>query len=481
MHYYLGVDIGTTATKAVAFSTAGDVLASESTHYAMQHPQPGWSEQDPDEILHAVISSVNKVVATLQPQAPAFIAFSAAMHSVLAVDDKGHPLTPSIIWADNRSSPIAEALCPTEQGQRFYQATGVPIHSMSPQCKLVWLKQHQPVVFTSAFKFIGIKEYVFFHCFGKYWVDTSIASATGLLNLESLEWEESILHYIGISPDRLSRVVPTKQVLYYEGSHPQLSIPLHTPIVIGGSDGALSNLGAVGKDLQAMVVTIGTSGAVRLIVNQLKPDPQMRTFCYHVKDSYYITGGATNNGAVVLQWLKETLLETEESYEALLDLAKGVAPGSDGLLFMPYLLGERAPIWNAQAKGVFFGLGVQHSKAHMVRAAMEGVIYCLYSIGSILLKEKDTSELYASGGFARSPLWLQLLADVFNKNVLVSAAVESAALGAVILGAEALGMEYNEEKSVDAVYKPNPAHHEVYRKGFEQFQRLYKLLEGEMK
>jgi len=350
---------------------------------------------------------------------------------------------------------------------------------MSPLCKLLWLKQCQPDVFKSATKFIGIKEYIFVHCFGRYWVDTSIASATGLLNLERLEWEETILQFIGIGTQQLSPVVPTKQVLYYEGSHSQLTIPLQTPIVLGGSDGALSNIGAVANDLHAMAATIGTSGAVRMIVSQPKTDSHMRTFCYHIKDSYYIVGGATNNGAVVLQWLKDSLLKTEESYEALLDLAEGVAPGSEGLLFLPYLLGERAPIWNAHAKGVFFGLSVQHTKAHLVRAAMEGVIYCMYSIGSILFEEKDSTELYASGGFARSALWLQLLADVFNKNVLVSTAVESAALGAVIIGAEAMGMEYNEERRIEAVYKP--AHHDVYRKGFEQFQRLYALLESEMK
>lgn len=479
-YYYLGVDIGTTATKAVAFSTSGSVLACESADYSMHHPQPGWSEQDPDEILQAVITSINKLITALAPQTPAFISFSAAMHSILAVDEKSRPLTPCIIWADNRAAAIAETLRYAEQGQGFYQATGVPIHSMSPLCKLLWLKQYQPAVFTAATKFIGIKEYVFAQCFGTYLVDTSIASATGLLQLERLTWEDAILQLIGIRPEQLSSVVDTKQVLYYKGTHTQLAIPLHTPIVIGGSDGALSNLGTVGKDHQASVVTIGTSGAVRRIVSQPQTDAQMRTFCYHVKDHDYIVGGATNNGAVVLQWLKESLLQTDESYDALFAQAERVAPGSEGLLFLPYLLGERAPIWNANAKGVFFGMSVQHSKAHVIRAAMEGVIYCLYSIGNVLFEQRDATTLYASGGFARSALWLQMLADVFNKNVRVSGAVESAALGAVMIGAEATGLEFPIEKKVEAVYTPNAMHHEVYGKGFEQFQRLYKLLEKEM-
>jgi gluconokinase len=478
MQYYLGVDIGTTATKAVAISPKGKMIAIETIYYSMQHPQPGWSEQDATEILHTVITCINKLVAALAPQTPAFISFSAAMHSILAVDQESNAITPAIIWADNRAAAVAEELRNTEQGRSFYQHTGVPIHSMSPLCKLLWWKKNEPTILSTTYKFISIKEYVFLKLFGQYLVDTSIASATGLLQLESLQWDEEIVSFIGIRLDQLSPIVATKQVLYYTGSHRQLTIPLHTPIVIGGSDGALSNLGtAANKNL---VVTIGTSGAVRMLVTEPQTDPHMRTFCYHVKDREYIIGGATNNGAVVLQWLKETLLGTEASYEELLGQAQHVSPGSDGLLFLPYLLGERAPIWNAKAKGVFFGLTLQHSKAHLVRACMEGVLFGLYSIGNILFEKQETDVLYATGGFARSELWLQLLADVFNKKVLVSSGVESSALGAVVVGAEALGLEWRMDNATPTVYHPNAEHHFIYQKSFEKFQRLYELLKEEM-
>lgn len=481
MQYYLGVDIGTTATKAVAISPKGQMIASETIYYSMQHPQPGWSEQDVNEILHTVITCINKIVAVLTPQAPAFISFSAAMHSILAVDQTGKAITPAIIWADNRAAAEAEDLRNTEQGRSFYQRTGVPIHSMSPLCKLLWWKQHEPTIFSTAYKFVSIKEYVFFKLFGQYIVDTSIASATGLLQLKSLQWDEEIVSFIGIRLDQLSPIVDTKHVLNYTGSHQQLAIPLHTPIVIGGSDGALSNLGTTANNPNALVVTIGTSGAVRMMVNEPQTDPHMRTFCYHVKDREYIIGGATNNGAVVLQWLKETLLGTEASYEELLGQAQHVSAGSDGLLFLPYLLGERAPIWNAKAKGVFFGLTLQHSKAHLVRACMEGVLYGLYSIGNVLYEKQETDVLYATGGFARSELWLQLLADVFNKKVLVSSGVESSALGAVVVGAEALELEWAMDNTTTTVYHPNAEHHFIYQKSFEKFQRLYEVLKEEMR
>lgn len=480
MQYYLGVDIGTTATKAVAFSPNGKAIAIETIYNGMQHPQPGWTEQDADGLLHSVITCINKIVAVLAPQSLAFISFSAAMHSILAVNEAGNAITPAIIWADNRAAAIAEDLRNTERGQHFYQRTGVPIHGMSPLCKLLWWKQYEPALFTEAHKFISIKEYIFFKLFGQYLIDTSIASAMGLLQLESLTWDEEIISFTGIRLDQLSELVATKHVLYHVGHHPQLAISLHTPIVIGGSDGALSNLGVAGNIRNAMVITIGTSGAVRMMVKEPQIDPYMRLFCYHVKDHEFVFGGATNNGAVVLQWLKETLLNTTETYEELLELAQQTRPGSDGLLFLPYLLGERAPIWNEKATGVFLGLRIDHSKAHLVRACMEGVLYSLYSIGKVLLEKQETDLIYATGGFARSELWLQLLSDVFNRKVVVSGGIDSSALGAVVVGAEALGLEWKMDNTATSVYHPNAGHHATYQKAFDRFLRLYEVLKEEM-
>ena len=182
MNYYIGIDIGTTSTKAVAFSVNGEVLAKEAIGYAIQHPQPDCSEQDPDEIFEAVINSISKITTTLYNHTPVLVSFSAAMHSILAVDRTGKPLTPCIIWADNRAGDIAEQLRKSSLGNDFYHATGVPVHAMSPLCKLLWMKENNEPVFRQAHKFIGIKEYIFFRLFGKYLVDTAIASATGLLN-----------------------------------------------------------------------------------------------------------------------------------------------------------------------------------------------------------------------------------------------------------------------------------------------------------
>ena len=480
MDYYLGIDIGTTSSKAIAFSVTGEVIASCSFDYEMNHPQPNRSEQNPNEIFEAVLKGIEKVVNEMSRQLPVFISFSAAMHSVIAVDEKGKLLSQCIIWADNRADIIAEKLRNSEKGRRFYSASGVPIHSMSPLCKLLWFKENQPYIFNTAYKFIGIKEYIFYKLFGDFVVDTSIASATGLLNTKTLQWDEEILNFVGITSSRLSEVVTTKHLLYYKGQNSTLSILKNVPFVIGASDGALSNLGTGATGKNAMAITIGTSGAARMVVSAPETDSKMRTFCYHLKDDLYIAGGANNNGAVVLQWLKESLLQTGESYEKLFEQAQAVAAGSEDLIFLPYILGERAPLWNSNAKGVFFGLHIEHTKAHLIRASMEGVIFSLYSIGKILAENKEITELHASGGFAKSTLWLQILADVFNIKVLVSEAVESSALGAVMLGAEAVGVTAVFQNQASVTYNPIATNHQLYINRFNKFERLYDLLKHEM-
>jgi gluconokinase len=206
----------------------------------------------------------------------------------------------------------------------------------------------------------------------------------------------------------------------------------------------------------------------------------MRTFCYHIKDNFYVIGGPSNNGAIVLEWLKDNLLETTESFAELFLKAGKVPPGSDKLICLPYILGERAPVWNANARGVFFGLDINHTKAHLIRACMEGVIFCMYSIAKILLEKREVSQIHATGGFAQTPLWLQMLADVCNIKVVVSDAVESSALGAVMIGIEAMGKEPFAEKKILSSYEPGLTNHKIYMKSFEKFEHIYHSLKGEM-
>lgn len=480
MNYYIGIDVGTTALKAVAFSETGEVLANCSFSYTIQHPQPEYSEQNPDEIFEAVIKGLQEITQKFAPDYPRFVAFSTAMHSLIAVDNKGNLLTQCIIWADNRAAAVAEELHTGENGKLFYEATGVPVHPMSPLCKLLWFKQNEPDIFNAAYKFIGIKEYFFYKLFGEFLIDTSIASATGLFNFKTLNWDEQVLHFLAIDAVRLSAIVPANHVCYYQNIYPALSLPVNTPFIIGGGDGALSNIGSGAIGNEMMAVNIGTSSAARMLVSSPETDAGMRTFCYHVSENNFIVGGASNNGAVVLQWLKEHILKSNDSYQSLFDQAATVAPGCNGLLMLPYILGERAPIWNAYAKGTYFGISMQHSTAHLIRATLEGVVYAVYSIGKIIAEKRNITEIHASGGFTKSSIWVQMLADIFNTKVIISGALESVAFGAVIIGAKALNINSNFNVGVLETYYPDENNHQVYQASFKKFERIYELLKDEM-
>ncbi|MEO8795309.1 MAG: FGGY-family carbohydrate kinase [Daejeonella sp.] len=242
----------------------------------------------------------------------------------------------------------------------------------------------------------------------------------------------------------------------------------------------MANFSSASAESSNLVVSMGTSGAVRLSSKNISTDQNMRTFCYPIKEDEYIIGGATNNGAVVMQWLKDSILKTEDTFETLFSHAESISAGSEGLIFLPYILGERAPIYNSKARGVFFGLNIQHQQAHLIRATMEGITFCLYSIGKLLMENTTVKGIHASGGFAKSPVWLQILADVFNLPVVVAETVESSALGAVKLACEALELPFTINQQFETVYKPIETNHLVYKKSFQKFERIYEALKDEM-
>ena len=475
MEYFLGIDIGTTSLKTIAFTREGKAITEQSCSYPISHPFTDRSEQDPEEIWKACYLTINKVLETLSPHIPVLCSFCSAMHSLIVVDAGGKALTPSIIWADNRAAAIAEKIHAENRAGDLYRRTGLPVHAMSPFCKLQWLRENQRDLFDQAYKFIGIKEYIFHKLFGVWVVDASMAAATGLMNRETLQWDPDILGITGISPDRLSKIVETNQSFSGAEAFPKLK---KIPFIIGASDGAMANLGAT-EEAGTLVVTVGTSSAARLIVKEPYLDPEMRSFCYYIRQGSWLLGGASNNGGIVLQWLQENFFQAKEKVSDFLEQAAGIKAGADGLIFIPYLLGERSPIWNPHARGVLFGLEIRHSQAHMVRATLEAVIYCLLNISQPILEQTDIRKIYATGGFARNELWLQILADVFGLPVTVCECIENSAWGAAKYGMQSVGIVPQENAASGKTFVPDNRTHKVYSKGFKQFQRLYDLLKGE--
>ncbi|WP_437919593.1 gluconokinase [Sphingobacterium sp. LRF_L2] len=499
----IGLDIGTSSTKAVAFDLSGEVLAQHSVPYAILSPSEGYYEQDPEIMYSACIESISQVMVKIQGFSnilkPICVSVSSAMHGLIAVDKQGNPLTNCIIWADRRSEDIAVNLQNSEEGRLLYQQTGTPIHPMSLLCKLIWIKSNDQKLFIRSNKFIGIKEFLFYRLFGVYVVDHSIASATGLFDIRHLIWSDLALSLTDISIEQLSTPVTVDYVLNSLDREIAnlMHIPEDTPFVIGGSDGCLANLGVGAVKPGVASVTVGTSGAIRVVSPQANSEQKQRLFSYLLRPNEYIIGGAVNNGGVLRSWFQDNFLNElcqiggDKDAAVLLDeMVDSVAPGSEGLIFLPYLTGERAPHWNSNAKGVYFGIQLQHTRAHFARAMMEGMLFAIYSVGIAL--EETTGPInciYASGGLARSSVWVQMLADVFNKPVYIRNTIESSAWGAALIGMEALGVTVREnEKKITAEdvahnieyhYEPSEENHAVYIKNFRKFERLYHKLEGE--
>lgn len=494
----IAVDIGTTSTKTMVIDRQGNILTNHAIEYPLHTPLPGRAEQDPEQIFQAVVDTIREVVnrAAIAPSQVLCVSFSSAMHSLIAVDKDNRPLSPSITFADSRSVDYVAQLNASGLGQQIYRATGTPIHPMSPLLKLMWLKDHQPSLFETAYKFIGIKEYVFAKLFDQFVIDYSLASATGLFNLQQLQWDKLALQTAGITADRLSQPVTTTE--HCRGMDQAyanyMGLDAQTPFVLGASDGVLANLGIGAIEPGVYAVTIGTSGAVRGVVTKPQTDPEGRLFCYALNEHFWVVGGPINNGGIMLRWVRDQLATKEaveavqrgqDPYEYLTQIAQQVNPGSDGLLFLPLLTGERAPYWNANARGVFFGLSLFHEKKHMVRAVMEGVMFRIHSVLRALEEiGGETKQIKASGGFARSQLWCEMLADIAGTTVQVPVSIESSGLGAAKLGLLAMD-EISDLSELDHWIEEGP-HYEsdaersaIYGQLAPIFMRVYHQLQDE--
>lgn len=487
MSIIIGIDIGTTNIKLVAATKEGTILLNENCISPVIRISDKEIEQDPELVLHSVNNLLKNAFLQLKIADIKGICFSSAMHSIIAVDENGILLTNAILWGDTRSAQQAEYIKQTNDEKELYQEIAVPVHPSLPLCKIVWLKETLPEVFKKTKKFISIKEYLFFKWFGKYIVDHSIAGAMGMLNINNLQWSKKALAITGITEDKLSTIVPvthaeTDMLAEYKEL---FGSAYNIPFIIGSSDGCFANIGSgVFEDNEA-TLTIGTSGAVRITLAKPILSEKPALFCYPVLNNLYVKGGAVNNGGNAMQWFAQSFTdEGGDDYEALIEKAALIHAGADGLIFLPYLQGERAPIWNAAARGVFFGVNSIHHKAHFTRAVLEGISFGLYDV-FCELNNKNIDTIYVSGGFTRSSFWVQMIADIFNKKVVVADIADASAMGAIQLGMYATGFIQNlanhKADRSGTVFIPVAAQHIIYEKQFREFCALYQTLKYHFK
>lgn len=480
MTYTIGLDLGTTSAKAVAFDAAGQVLARSSQNLDTISDGKGRQEQRCADILAAVDAVLMTVIRDLG-RPPKSVALSAHMHSLILVGEGGELLSECILWSDLRAAGIAEQLRSEGKAMDFYRHSGTPVHAMSPLCKIAWFRNEQPELFRKVRLFADVKALLMQHLMGHWVSDYSTVSASGLFDADALEWYGPGLEFCGLEPSRLPKLCSPLKVFSTREAGP---LPEATEIVIGASDGCLANLGAGVLESGTGVLTIGTSAAYRVSGTQKISSERGGIFSYLLSDGLpggfpsaklFVSGGASNNGAVAYQWFCEQWLGGIPDAAEQDALLSDAPPESDGLLFLPHLYGERAPLWEPWATGTFAGIRPHHSKAHFHRAVMEGILLNMAIVAEELEQLSGPMQaIRAGGGFTRSKGWLQMAADVFGKPLSSEAGSDDSARGAAMLAVAAMEGRYPGHfvPATSTVFEPSPARHTIYRQKLAAFRQI---------
>jgi gluconokinase len=495
MECIITIELGTNAVRVYAFDLNGNIIGSLKGYCPTFHSEPDYSEQDPDQIfitmLYVLKNLLNEVLHPKKYKVLC-ICFSSSMHSVLAVDKRGNPMGNAITWADNRANKEAAELKSSPLGKKIYSATGTPLHPMSPLTKIAWIKNNEKEKFKQVSKFLSLKTYILQQLTGEYVMDYSIASATGLLNIHKIKWEPESLKFAGITAAMLPELVPvdTKVGKLNKAYQVSLGLSADTKILVGSSDGCMAVLGDGVNGEGVATITVEDSGAVRVMSDKVMQDDNQRFFNYLLTENKYISGGPTNNGGVIFEWFTRQFgdfknpFDIEHTMLELINDASKVPAGSDGLLFLPYLLGERAPIWNANARGVFFGINIKHEKSHFVRAAIEGILYEIYSIGKTLEEHRTINSLSINGSFGMLPFFTQMVADIYNKPVRLRQNYHSVSYGSYLVSAKEMGIYKSLDEAAKTVVLPDLAtpdkqNNKMYLKYYQIFERLSTKLASE--
>jgi gluconokinase len=457
----IGLDVGTTATKAVAFELGTDWRYTALREYLLSAPQPGWQVQDPRAISTAVVEALAECVAAVGDVPVVAVSVSTAMHGLVGLDDQRVPLTSLITWADARSADEARGLRASHLAAELYRASGTPIHPMTPLTKIMWYARREPVFSSRVRWWAGLKDFVLSTLVDEVVTELSSASGTAMIDMATRDWNPLAVDLAGISLEQLPPILPTTTT---RGLSPTVAaavgLPAGLPVVVGAGDGPLGNVGTGAMTPGVAGLSLGTSGAVRMAVPQPTLDPAGRLFCYALTDTQWIMGGAVSNGGVVVRWAGEVFgrglaASDGRTHDAeLLALAETVPPGSDGLLMLPFLLAERAPLWDPDLAGAYLGVRHRHTTGHFVRATVEGVALQLSTIVESLDRIAPVTSLRATGGALRSMLWRRVLAAAIGRPLTVTTGAEGSALGVAALGLVGLGRAADLGEALEAL---NPA------------------------
>ncbi len=440
----VGLDVGTTAVKVVAFGLGTAWTASASREYPLLSRHEDEQVQDPAVVLRVVADAFGQGLAGAGGAKVIAISVAAGMHGLIGLDEQADPITPLITWADGRARPQARALLAAGQGETLHELTGIPVHPMTPLTKLLWFAQNEPDTLRRARWWAGLKDYVLWWLTGSVVTELSSATGTGLLDIAARRWSSQATHLCGVAAEQLPPILATTELLELsEGAARRLGLPPGTPVVTGAGDGPLANLGVGALDPGVIGLSLGTSGAVRAPTGAPGDFAGRVPFCYALTDREWVIGDAISTGASVARWVQAALLPDAQGDEDadVMELAASVPPGCEGLVMLPYLLAERAPLWDPDVRGAYLGLRRRHTRAHLARAAVEGVCMqvrlMLDGLGALVPVEA----VRATGGAFRSTLWRETMAATIGRPLHLMSAAQGTALGAASLGLMALGRE----------------------------------------
>jgi xylulokinase len=489
--YLLAHDLGTTGNKATLFDVDGStVKVSTSEPYPTHYPQPGWAEQDPADWQRAIWQCTHRLIseAGIEPGAIAAVSFSGHMQGALLVDRQGIPLGKSIIWADQRSTTQSDYISSVCGSETLYHLTGQRISPTYTAPKLLWIKEHYPSIYEQAYKVMQPKDYAAFLFSGVFATDYSDASATLLFDLSNRQWASEVIKALGLRSELFPDVYPSTAIIGHVTPEAAAASGLiaGTPVVIGGGDGACATVGAGAVRQGDAYAYIGSSSWIAVTSRQPIYDPQQRTFTLaHLMPDYYFSLGTMQAAGGAYGWL-ERLFHPDGDAQALQlmdEQAANVAAGAGGLLFLPYLMGERSPYWNPLARGALVGLTMPHSQPEVARAVLEGVAFNLRLIlDALRVQDIQIGKLLLIGGGAKSAVWRQILANVLELPIYLPAlTTEATALGALVAGGIGVGLfpDFTVIDRLIAIREaehPEPVHRQQYAALLDLFKQTYQAL-----
>ena len=485
----IGIDVGTSSCKVAVFDADGIAMAQESRDYPVHYPKPGWAEQNPDDWWYAICTAVQDLLkkSEINPKRIAGVGIAGQSWSAIPIDKHGNCLCPTPIWMDTRSADICMELSGKIGADNIFRISGNPLEPTYTLPKILWYKRELPEVYANAVKILSSNGYIAFRLTGETSQDICQAYGYANFNMERGNWDEALGREIGLRRDLLCELMPCHEIIGSVTKDAALRCGLAegTPVVAGGLDAACGTLGAGVLHNGQTQEQGGQAGGMSICTDSYHAEPSLILSRHVVPDRWLLQGGTVGGGGVI-KWLGGELWP-DKSFSELSLRAEKAAPGSDGLVFLPYMAGERSPIWDAHAKGIYYGLDYSKKDSHIIRASMEGVAFSLrHNIEVASAAGAEVGRLSAMGGASNSLIWTQIKSDITGKPIDVPSSDTATTLGAAMLAGVAAGVFRDFDDAVSRTVKttrshePNMSNKNVYDKNYKIYLELYERLKSLM-